>query len=238
MQVFTHAERPDLVERISEIGDVWPQFLHYADVTLVHWAKLTEVYPELQLVLYDETRDAVVGIGRTMPTSTRNGYPGGIDDMLIRLFGDAPQEEPDVLSAAVAIVTRDRQGEGLSAHVIEGMRRVAREHGFRALIAPVRPTWKERFPLIAMEEYVCWTREDGMLYDPWLRLHQRLGAELIEVCAESMKVTGTRAEWEEWTGLEFPGDGQYIVEGALMPVKFENGRGVYLEPNVWMRHPV
>src|SRR3954468_2507582 len=226
------------MERTGEIGDLWPEFIHHADVTLLHWEKLSEELPELQLVLYDDERDAVVGLGRTMPASTRGGYPGGIDDMLLRLFGDGPKEEPDILSAAVAIVAPGRQGEGLSALVIGGMRRVAAEHGYPALIAPVRPTWKERFPLIPMDDYVRWTRADGLEYDPWIRLHARLGAELVEVCPESMVVTGTREEWEGWTGLEFPGDGEYVVSGGLVPVRFEAGVGTYMEPNVWMRHPV
>jgi hypothetical protein len=26
------------------------------------------------------------------------------------------------------------------------------------------------------------------------------------------------------------------VPGALVPVHFKNGRGVYVEPNIWVRH--
>jgi hypothetical protein len=118
------------------------------------------------------------------------------------------------------------------------MRRLAAAAGFRELIAPVRPTWKERYPLTPLERYVHWRRDDGLPFDPWIRLHVRLGAELAEVCLESMRVTGTVAEWEEWTGLLFPDDGDYVVPGALVPVTFEEGIGVYVEPNVWMRHPV
>ena len=53
-----------------------------------------------------------------------------------------------------------------------------------------------------------------------------------------MTVTGSREEWEEWTGLQFPEDGDYVVPGALVPVRFENGSGSYVEPNVWVRHRV
>ena len=28
-----------------------------------------------------------------------------------------------------------------------------------------------------------------------------------------------------------------FVPGALVPVHFKNGRGVYVEPNIWIRHP-
>ncbi len=238
VQVFTYAERPDLIPRIAEIGEVWPEFLHHADVTLLHWAKLRDELPEFQLVLYDDERDAVVGRGQTMPTSMRNGLPGGIDDMLERHWGTRSKEEPDVLSALVAIVDPGRQGEGLSALVIEGMRRLAREHGLGALIAPVRPTRKERFPLIPMEEYAQWTGEDGLPWDPWIRLHVRVGGEILEVCPESMVVTGSLEDWQGWTGLEFPADGDYVVPGALVPVRFSGGTGTYVEPNLWMRHGV
>jgi hypothetical protein len=36
----------------------------------------------------------------------------------------------------------------------------------------------------------------------------------------------------------FPDDGGYLIPGGLVPVRVENGRGSYVEPNVWMRHPV
>ena len=42
--------------------------------------------------------------------------------------------------------------------------------------------------------------------------------------------------WEDWTGMHFPEDGSYVVPGALVPVEFAGGRGVYVEPCVWMRH--
>ena len=102
----------------------------------------------------------------------------------------------------------------------------------------MRPTWKERYPLIPMERYVRWTRQDGLAFDPWIRLHARLGAEQLEVCPASLRVEGTREEWEAWAGMPFPADGRYAVPGALVPVEFAGGRGEYVEPNVWMRHPV
>jgi hypothetical protein len=51
-----------------------------------------------------------------------------------------------------------------------------------------------------------------------------------------MHVSGSRDEWEEWTGLQFPEAGEYVVPGALVPVSFDDGTGTYVEPNVWMRH--
>lgn len=210
-------------------------FLGHGAIPLRYWHLLPVEHPDLQLVLWDEERDAVVGHARTLPARTAEGLPGGIDDMLETWFGGS-HHEPDVLSAMVAVVDRRRQGEGLSRLLIEAMRGLARAHGFPALIAPVRPTWKERYPLIPMERYASWQREDGLPFDPWLRVHARLGAELLEVCPASMTVEGSAAEWEEWTGMPFPEDGDYVVPGGVVPVRFAGGRGVYVEPNVWMQH--
>ena len=140
-----------------------------------------------------------------------------------------------VIGFVVAALTL---GQGLSRLLVEAMRDLAGRAGFDSLIAPVRPTWKERYPLIPMEHYVRWTRDDGLSYDPWLRVHARIGGELLEVCPESMVIEGTRDEWESWTGMRFPDDGAYVVAGGLVPVVFAGGRGAYIEPNVWMRHRV
>lgn len=238
MRTFTYAERPDLAARTGEIDDTFAEFLGQGEVVLRHWHRLRTDLPELQLVLWDDERDAVVGHARTLPARAAEGLPGGVDDVLETWFGGAGRPEPDVLSALVAVVDRRRQGEGLSSLLIGAMRELARRHGFAALIAPVRPTWKDRYPLIPMERYASWTRDDGLPFDPWLRVHARLGATLLEVCPASMRIEGSVAEWRDWTGLDFPDDGEYVVPGALVPVRVAGGRGEYVEPNVWMRHPV
>jgi len=211
-------------------------FMGHGEVALRYWHLLRPELPELQLVLWDEERDVVVGHARTIPARVAEGLPGGVDDMLESWFGEGRRPEPDVLSAMVAVVDRGRQGEGLSTKLVEAMRGLARAHGYAALVAPVRPTWKERYPLIPMERYARWTRDDGLPFDPWLRVHAKLGAELLEVCPASMRIEGGVGEWEDWTGLAFPDDGDYLVPGGLVPVRVEDGRGIYVEPNVWMRH--
>ena len=117
---------------------------------------------------------------------------------------------------------------------------IARSHGLEALIAPVRPSWKERYPLAPIERYAFWRRDDGLLFDPWLRTHERLGAEILRPEPRSLRITGTVAEWEEWTELPFPESGEYVFPGGLAPVTIDREQDVgrYWEPNVWMRHAV
>lgn len=131
-------------------------------------------------------------------------------------------------------------GCGLSRVVLQGMKAAATESGLGALIAPVRPTLKHLYPLTPMERYAWWERPDGLPFDPWMRVHRRLGAEILRVAPRSMRITGTISEWEDWTGMRFPESGPYVVPGALSPVSMnvEADRGTYEEPNVWMRHAV
>jgi GNAT superfamily N-acetyltransferase len=236
VRTFTYAERPDLAARTGEIEDTFAEFLGQGEVALRHWHRLRHELPDLQLVLWDDERDIVVGHARTIPARAAEGLPGGVDDLLETWFGRDNPPEPDVLSALVAVVDRRRQGEGLSTILVRAMVDLARRHGFPALIAPVRPTWKDRYPLIPMERFVSWKRGDGLPFDPWMRVHARVGAEQLEVCPESMRVEGSAGDWETWTGLAYPDDGDYVVPGALVPVRFTGGRGTYVEPNVWMRH--
>ena len=88
--------------------------------------------------------------------------------------------------------------------------------------------------------YVEWRRQDGQLLDPWLRVHENAGATLVRVAPESMRISGSVAQWEDWTKLVFPESGTYVVAGALVPVEIDRERdeGVYVEPNVWMHHRV
>src|SRR5262249_22940413 len=106
------------------------------------------------------------------------------------------------------------------------------------LVAPLRPTLKERYPLIPIEEYVHWRREDGRHVDPWIRTHERVGGRVTGTAEEAMLIRGPREAWEGWTGLSFPGDGAYVVPGGLVPVHFRGEHGVYREPCVWMEHVV
>jgi hypothetical protein len=71
-----------------------------------------------------------------------------------------------------------------------------------------------------------------------MRVHARLGAEVLCPEARSLRITGTVSEWERWTGLAFPETGQYAFPRGLAPVWIdrETDCRTYFEPNVWMRH--
>jgi GNAT superfamily N-acetyltransferase len=237
--VATYTERPDLAARVGEVANPWPEFIHHANCNR-HWHVMHERFPDFQLVLYDAEGDRVLGRAQTIPVrwdGTVAGLPGGVDDALEQgaALGDGAA---DTLCAIVAVLDPAAQGRGLSSRVIDGMRSTAAAGGLRALIAPVRPTLKERYPLVPIERYAHWRRGDGSAFDPWIRVHERLGGEILGIAERSMTVEGTVAEWESWTEMAFPDSGAYVLPQALVPIEIDRGGdlGTYVEPNVWMRH--
>jgi GNAT superfamily N-acetyltransferase len=235
--VFTVGERPDLEERLGEIADPWPEFMNHDAVVRRWFPQLYERFQDFQLVLYDPDTDVVLGEGCSIPIrwdGSTEALPAGVHV----LESGFSETEPNVLCALMAVVDPRHQGQALSGLIVKRMAEAARGAGFECLLAPVRPTWKERYPLAPIERYMRWIREDGLPFDPWIRLHHRLGAELLAVAPDSMDIRGTIAEWEDWTGMAFPESGDYVVPGALVPVVIDRERdeGRYLEPNVWMRH--
>jgi GNAT superfamily N-acetyltransferase len=244
---FTLGDRPDLEKRVHRLmASLWPpemEFIYHDAVCGRHWGALYREFAAFQPVLCN-ARGAVIAAGFTIPLAWSgrvSNLPSGVDGALERGVRGRTRGRPaTTLSALLAAVAPDQQGRGHSARVIRAMRSIAARHGLRELIAPVRPTLKHRYPLISMPRYVRWKRADGAPFDPWLRLQWRLGARFLRVAPRSMVVTGTVAQWEGWTAMRFPESGRYVVRGALAPVVIDRrrNRGRYVEPNVWMLHPV
>jgi GNAT superfamily N-acetyltransferase len=232
VELVAHVDRPELRTE-SRLYEVWPEFLRHDRTVNENFDRLFELAPEFQFYAFEG--DELLAQANALPVAWSGRLePLGIDWALTAGL----ESEPTTLCAIQVMVAETARGRGLSAVMVRKMVELAAEHGLDAVIAPVRPTLKERYPLVPMERYLTWRRDDGLLFDPWLRTHERLGATLLGIAPESMRIEGPVADWEAWTGMAFPEDGDYVVPGALLPVRFEGGRGLYVEPNVWMRHPV
>jgi hypothetical protein len=144
----------------------------------------------------------------------------------------------NVLSLLAISVAGSRRGEGLATTLIAAAREAAATAGLESVIAAVRPTLKERYPLTPIEEFMTWRREDGAHLDPWIRRHERVGGRIERAAPRSMLIEAPVADWEQWTQMVFPADGTYVVPGMLAPLEIRAGIGVHVEPNVWLRHSV
>lgn len=242
MRWATRDERPDL-PGIPSL-DVWPEYNLHGDVVNALWPRLRRELAQFQSVCWDETTGTVLVEAHTVAChwdGTDDGLGPGIDEMMADAFARFDRELPaNALCALSVEIAPGARSRGLAAEALRQMRRVAAFHGLTAVIAPVRPSWKERYPLTPIEEYVTWRRADGTLLDPWMRVHERLGARMGPPLPRSMHITGTVAEWEEWTRLPLPTSGSYVFPRGLAPVRVDRAAdlGDYWEPNVWFVHTV
>jgi hypothetical protein len=240
LRVVTLAERPDLEraqEPLLEAG--WPRFTFASPSSLAHSPRLMREFADYQILLLDH-EDRLLGAGQSVPfrwDGRPAGLPGGWDEVLTQAMADRDAGRAPTAAAGLGVtVAVEARGRGLSQSILGGMRDVAAAHGLGDLVVPVRPSHKSAYPLTPMDRYLAWTLLDGQPFDPWLRVHVRLGGEVIGICPASMVITGTVAEWEEWTGLPFPDSGPYVVPGALVPVEIDRDQGRYVEPNIWVHH--
>jgi GNAT superfamily N-acetyltransferase len=237
VKLVRYADRPELIERRERLSGSFPTYMHHNEPGRRYWLRLYDDHPAFQLALVDG--DEPIAELHSVPTPWDGGdadLPSGWDEAFTRAFES--DREATVLCALAIAIMPERRGEGLSSLMINAMRDAGRAAGLRELIAPVRPTLKERYPLIPIERFVEWRGGDGTHLDPWIRTHERVGGRIIGVAPRSMVIEAPAADWEEWTGLRLPEDGTYVVDGMLAPLNVRNGVGRHVEPNVWMRHAV
>ncbi len=240
-EVVTSSDTPHLDEQTATaLREVWPEFIFHDPVAAGYIGRVQEFFAGYDLRLLQD--GAVVAGCWGVPfrwDGTVADLPDGYDGALVRCVEEHEQGiEPNTMGIMAAAVAAGKQGAGLAGRVLTALKARATDAGLTAVVCPVRPTLKVRYPLTPMADFATWTRDDGLHLDPWIRAHQRLGATVLAPAERSMVITGTVAEWESWTEMAFPQTGRYVVPQALDLVEIdrEADRGVYQESNLWMRH--
>jgi hypothetical protein len=244
VRVVRYSEQPELWDGYSELmAGVWPEYNMHGEEINQYWGRLYDDFPDWQFVLVDAGSGEVLAEGNTIPVrwdGTDDNLGPGIDATLTDAFAlHAAGGEPTTVCALAAKVPPRNQRRQLSKVVLQGMAGLGREAGLSWLIAPVRPSLKERYPTIPIDHYARWTRDDGTPFDPWVRVHTRLGARIGPPIPRSLIITGTVAEWESWTQMAFPESGDYVFPAGLATLHIDRDRdaGEYWEPNIWIVHP-
>lgn len=233
-------------ERFRELSDGMVRssgetFLDHDNMVEKYWPLLAKTFPDDQFCLVVEESDRAVAIGNSIPLAFRGEWAElpaeGLDWVLEKGFEDrAAGIPPTIMSALYIEIADSHRGQHVSSQVLAEMRQIARSQGFSYLVAPVRPSLKNRYPLMDIEAYLDWQTPEGLPFDPWHRVHVRAGGRVLHPCRRAMRVRGTRQQWADWTGMEFPGDGEYVIPHGLVPVSFHGTEGEYVEPGVWVLH--
>jgi GNAT superfamily N-acetyltransferase len=248
LHIVTLAERPDL--RAAIFADemqysIWPEYMRHDPAADLYFADAAfDRYLDFVLVGLEDGK--VVARAFSVPfcfgIAGRTELPDTGWDGVIRWAHEdhLAGAKPNAVSALEISLLPRIQGAGHSRAMLAAMKQNARRRGFADLYAPLRPNQKHLAPHMPMAEYIAQKRADGLPADAWLRTHLRDGARVVKIAPCSMTIVGTVADWSRWSGMMFPASGQYAVEGALTPVtiSLEHDQGIYVEPNVWVHHPL
>lgn len=239
--IVSPAQNPSLAQgMLALLPRSWPAFILEAGAPNAgdpptDWSRFVSAWPAFQLALIEE--DKLVATAHSVPLAWDELVPPDTGwDWAVEAAG---RGGPLVTLCALAVtVAPEERGRGLSQIALKGLRDVARSHGFKRLIVPVRPNRKERYPWLPMSDYLERRREDGLVEDPWLRTHLRRGGRVLGICGRSMQLAGTVQDWTRWTGEQSLPDGSHPIAGGLSPVVVKDGVGRYVEANVWVEHAV
>lgn len=241
LEIVTSSTRPDLNdEAAAAFRERWPEFIFHDPVPPQYIARVNDYFADFNILVLIDGRVAAGGWGVPFEwDGTPDDLPDGYDSALVRSVADhEARRTPTAFSFMAAAVHPDHDKQGLAAEVLRALVDRVAAAGIDSVVAPIRPTWKSKYPHVPMSEYATWVRDDGLSIDPWIRTHQRMGARILKVAPNSMVIPGTVPEWEQWADMPFPVSGEYVVPDALnlLAVDRDANTAVYREENLWMQH--
>ena len=219
----------------------FPKFIT-ADLAVKEYiGRVRQYFAHLDVMLIDEY-DTPVATGWGVPISWLGDaadLPSSFANVLRRAIEVHDSGvEANTFVICGAVVDPRRKGTGTAAELIGALSSLGQAQSMTRVLAPVRPTRKHLYPLFSIEDYASWVRDDGLPFDPWLRLHVRMGARVISLARDAQTMTGSIPEWEEWTGMSLPASGDYVIpQGmSLLSIDRDTNLGTYVEANIWVRH--
>lgn len=241
IKVLRVSERPDLVSALeAAVAESFPRFFLFDRLWNELFPRILEDFADLQLLFVDEGRP--VGMLNSVAfrwDGTVADLPPGEHPVMMRSIDEHAEGIPPNTSCGIQVVLLpEHVGTGLATTVMEAARGEAGDGVFEHRVSPIRPLLKDRYPLATIEQYCGWTTAEGEPFDPWLRMQQRQGGEVLSICDDSLVMDGTVAEWEDWCEMAFPESGTYVIDGGQFPLVIdrEADRGRYSEAHVWMRY--
>ena len=150
MEIVRYADRPDLRELRRDALNTFPEFMNHNAMGWRYWGRLYDEFPAFQLALVDG--GVLVGEVHALRVPLDGDeLPAGWDEAFERGMEGGGGNHLSLLAISVDPA---RRGEGVASRLLDAARRAAGAGGLESVIAPVRPTLKERYPLIPIERYI------------------------------------------------------------------------------------
>ena len=247
IKIINICERMDLLDAVDEmVANHWPAFMMGTSVNAEYWDRLYQPpFSQYQFIAIhqDNGQEKVIGLINAVALPWQGSLDQLPEEGWDRIFTMAmesdDQKQPCQLISALSVtVDQNYRGKNIPQQLILALKEYAEQQGYLGVVVPVRPTLKHLYPLQKFEDYITWVNDQLEPFDPWIRTHWRLGAKIIKIAPKSMTIVHSVAGWHEWTGLQFPQNGYYVIPFGLVPLKIDIIRdiGCYVEPNVWMFH--
>ena len=219
--------------------DTWPDFFKGSQVIKDYWSKLYVEFPEYQFCLVNQ-KDEVVAAINTIPikwSGNKDDVPSGWDDGLKKAFSTDNKNTLFILAGAIKA---SEKGKKLSYEILKLAKNISFVLGFSHVLAPVRPVFKKDFKDKSLEEYAKLKTANNFPFDPWLKVHEKIGGKIVSYCNESQFVEGTLEQWKLWTGNTFKKSGLYNVNDAMQKIEIniEENTGKYFDQAIMYSHSV
>lgn len=238
ISIDTLHSRPDLRHAVSKLDvESFPKFLT-SSRTAEAFRYVTDNYPETILFIHKE--GSILAACFSAPLELQNSLPpsGGWEGAMGAVLAGG---NPNALFAFSISVAADARGLGLGGKIIDALRDKAKDLGYSTIITPIRPTALKKHPSLSLEDYAYLVdSRTGYSIDPWIRTLQRHNSQVIGIGQNSHVVKTddgswpTVEQWKNWTGLDFPADGEYDITGGCAKLKVHDGIGEYREDCIWM----
>ncbi len=243
LYIYTLAQLPDKISEVHQLNrEIWPEYFNYNEASTEYWPRLFTDFLDYQIVILTE-KDEIVAVGNTVPiywNGKDENLPIGWDDGL-KIGVNKEYEDANTLLILAGVIPEAHQGKGLSTSILQAFKVLASSYHFSKLVVPVRPTEKQEFPTLSIDEYCNKKLDNGRLFDNWLRVHERVGGRIIRGEEKSQLVIAPIDEWRKWIrDVVSEGVKEYFCNEALSKVtfNFEEGVGVYHDPCVWVEHTI
>ncbi len=225
------ADDPASEQVLTDIERDAPPFL--AELTRRHRGRLTASAPATSWVVAEgELPVAAVRAVTLAWDGSSGGAPAaGVGEALDR----AGEPGADTLAVLDVTVAYGARGRGVGPAVLAELDARRADLGLARTLLLLRPHAKSRYPLIPFARYASFTRADGQPFDAWFRAAWRAGFVPVLGVDRSLNARADLASWARWLGVEVPGSGPYLVDGAIKPaiVEVERDEGRYREPHLW-----
>lgn len=185
-QITDLKKQPYLFEAQDKICvAAWPEFMLQDPLGNQYWMEFIKAFLELQRIFMQNNRIIAVvnavalNYDQALDYLPEEGWDWGLEKSILDFRAG---KKANTVMGIQIVIAADFLGYGISKLAITELVNRTKELGYQNLIIPARPSFKHLYPLIDIDDYLSWKNDESLPFDPWLRIHVRLGGKILKSC--------------------------------------------------------